>query len=285
MCDLIFHGARSLYGEDCVDSTPADYMYDDVSEDDKHRCYGHGFNYAGLLPRIPIDRSNIGEKIQDHYYDLIVYGLGLRHGYNAYFNSVMSAYKKSEVILIDGNDDPYPYFELVERGLGLYFKRELVYPSDTYEECNEYFPLSYCIPKSQVITTPVLKLKKDQFVSLPNHKPYLFRSEDEYNKNYQKSMFALTQKKNGWDCFRHYEIVANGCVPVFNDYTEIPDKVMTTWDKRMLRDAHTLMWETNSKPLWMKQSYRDLAEEFTNQMLKRQTTEAAFEYILSYTNI
>jgi len=35
----------------------------------------------------------------------------------------------------------------------------------------------------------------------------------------------------------------------------------------------------------MKQSYRDLAEELTNQMLKRQTTEAAFEYILSHTNI
>ena len=285
MCDMIFHGARSLYGEDCIDSTPADYMYNDISEQDKHNLYGHGFNYAGLLPRIDIDRTNIREKILDHYYDLVVYGLGLKHGYNLYFNDVVKAYKQNEIVLIDGNDTPYPYYELIEKRLGLYFKRELVYQQDNFEEGNEYFPLSYCIPKSQVVTTPVLKLKKDQFVAMPNHKPYQFRSEDEYNKNYQKSMFALTRRKNGWDCLRHYEIVANGCLPVFYEHKEIPDRVMTTWNRSMLQDAYKLMWETNSKPLWMKQSYRDLTEEFTNQMLKRQTTEAAFEYILSHTNI
>ena len=30
-----------------------------------------------------------------------------------------------------------------------------------------------------------------------------------YNIMYQNSIFALTYKKAGWDCFRHYEILMN----------------------------------------------------------------------------
>lgn len=46
---------------------------------------------------------------------------------------------------------------------------------------------------------------------------YRYGPDDEaaYHKMYQNSLFALTKKKGGWDCLRHYEILANGCIPIF----------------------------------------------------------------------
>ena len=34
---------------------------------------------------------------------------------------------------------------------------------------------------------------------------------------YSNSIFAITNKKLGWDCLRHYEILMNGCVPLYLD--------------------------------------------------------------------
>lgn len=40
---------------------------------------------------------------------------------------------------------------------------------------------------------------------------YIFENEEEYYNDYKKSLFAITRKKGGWDCMRHYEILACGC--------------------------------------------------------------------------
>ena len=283
MCDMIFHGARSLFGTDCIDSTRAWYMYDDSYVDTaRHKLYGLGFNYAAKLPVVKIDRSSLREKILDRYFDLIIYGMG-RQRLKPYWDDVIKVYKREQIVLIDGNDRGNILLNdsLVEKAL--YFKREFVTPSKWPKGV---LPLSYSIPKSQVVTTPVQKLGKDQFVSPPNHGEYGFRNEEEYNKNYQKSMFALTRQKLGWDCFRHYEIVANGCIPIFYKYSSIPDSIMTTWDRSLFRDAYKLMWDTKSQNTRvLTRYYRDLAAAFTDQMLKRQTTEKAVEYILNHVNI
>jgi hypothetical protein len=42
-----------------------------------------------------------------------------------------------------------------------------------------------------------------------------YNTEEEYYNEYKKSYFAITTKKCGWDCMRHYEILANGCIPYF----------------------------------------------------------------------
>ena len=39
---------------------------------------------------------------------------------------------------------------------------------------------------------------------------YIYQTEPEYYENYQRAYFALTCKKGGWDCMRHYEILASG---------------------------------------------------------------------------
>ena len=40
-------------------------------------------------------------------------------------------------------------------------------------------------------------------------------NESDYYKDYQRSYFAITCKKGGWDCLRHYEILANAVSPTF----------------------------------------------------------------------
>ena len=46
---------------------------------------------------------------------------------------------------------------------------------------------------------------------------YCFFSEEEYYHDLSQSRFGITTKRGGWDCLRHYELAANGCVLCFRD--------------------------------------------------------------------
>jgi hypothetical protein len=46
---------------------------------------------------------------------------------------------------------------------------------------------------------------------------YAFSSEEDYYTDLKKSRFGITTKRAGWDCLRHYELAANGCVLCFKD--------------------------------------------------------------------
>ena len=45
---------------------------------------------------------------------------------------------------------------------------------------------------------------------------------------------AITYKKTGWDCMRHYEILMNGCIPLFLDIESCPKKIMEDIPKQRL---------------------------------------------------
>lgn len=46
---------------------------------------------------------------------------------------------------------------------------------------------------------------------------YSFSFEEEYYNDLRQSRFGITTKRGGWDCLRHYELAANGCVLCFRD--------------------------------------------------------------------
>jgi tRNA-dihydrouridine synthase len=52
---------------------------------------------------------------------------------------------------------------------------------------------------------------------------------------YQNSVFALTYRKGGWDCFRHYEILMNGCIPLHLEINKCPDKTLEKIPKDLLK--------------------------------------------------
>ena len=57
---------------------------------------------------------------------------------------------------------------------------------------------------------------------LGNRSGYKFNREEDYFQDLQRSWFGLTCKRGGWDCLRHYEIIANGAVLLFKDYNKKP---------------------------------------------------------------
>ena len=99
------------------------------------------------------------------------------------------------------------------------------------------YPLSYSIPDEYIVNE--IPEKKHVVASLiPGfQKTYVFLSsdEDKYHDMYKKSIFGITKKKGGWDCLRHYEILANGCVPIFEKLDECPEDTLTTFPKKLVR--------------------------------------------------
>lgn len=98
--------------------------------------------------------------------------------------------------------------------------------------------INYSIPAEKIIDHVPEKTKWFATVVPGDLSTYIFNEEAEYYKDYQKSVFAHTKKKAGWDCMRHYEILANGCIPIFENINEIPDGTMQTFPKNELKQFY-----------------------------------------------
>ncbi len=114
-------------------------------------------------------------------------------------------------------------------------------------------PMSYCIPDEMIVgpsagpnSGPTFPDKTRLVAELVpgQQSTYTFgaseEGEAEYNAMYRRSKFAYTQKKGGWDCLRHYEIMANGCIPIFKDLARCPESTLTTFPKQLIREATEL---------------------------------------------
>ena len=55
---------------------------------------------------------------------------------------------------------------------------------------------------------------------------------------YANSIFAITNKKLGWDCLRHYEILMNGCIPLFFNIEDCPKLILKTLPKERLSEIY-----------------------------------------------
>jgi hypothetical protein len=93
-------------------------------------------------------------------------------------------------------------------------------------------PIAYSIPAEKVVAELPAKHRLiashvvDPEVArrLSRDTGYAFESETDYYRDLRQSRFAITMKRSGWDCLRHYEIAANGCVPTFRDLDRKPPR-------------------------------------------------------------
>ena len=69
---------------------------------------------------------------------------------------------------------------------------------------------------------------------------YIYDNEEDYYAMYQNSKFALTSKKGGWDTLRHYEIMANGTIPIFVDIENCPKHTLWNFPKDLCKEANFL---------------------------------------------
>lgn len=101
------------------------------------------------------------------------------------------------------------------------------------------YPISFSIPESKLVDSVPIKTKRLAHIVPGDLSTYVFQDEASYRHDYQTSVFGKTCKKAGWDCLRHYEILANGAVPWFDRLEDCPKNTMTHFPKEIVANAMT----------------------------------------------
>lgn len=102
------------------------------------------------------------------------------------------------------------------------------------------YPIEFAISEKKIVKeTP--KKDKDFASLIPGDiSTYIYTTEEDYYHDYQRSYFAYTWKKGGWDCFRHYEILANGCIPYFINLESCDPNTMFAFPRDLVLEAMNL---------------------------------------------
>jgi hypothetical protein len=251
LADGLLHGLRTLLGEEVVDFPKAEALYDSYPTERRGELYGRGFSLYGLLADIAVDRDRVFDRARSGEFDLIVFAdiwstFGL-------FTQLAPDISSTPMAVLDGADrqEPYPYAGLWWRKRvwwtlprahtrATYFKRELTPATGWFRSFLLLPPpvarrlpsiramreISFSFPSEKLLTGPGAP-KRRQLAShvvdpevasrLGVGTSYAFDREADYYADLQAARFGITVKRAGWDCLRHYELAANGCVPCFRD--------------------------------------------------------------------
>jgi len=224
--DMLYHGLVNTPGLFVYETAWPGYMLKGYPNPET--LYGRGFTlYArmGHTPRL-CPHWTIEEKIRDRFYDYVIYGSVART--TTYLDLVNQVYPKNKIVFVDGEDWPGLSRPALANS-GIYFKRELSTPTPNV------LPISFSIPEEHVLSKMPLKTKILADISPGFDKAYKFEKEQDYYEEYKTSLYGKTSKKAGFDCLRHYEILANGCIPLFERIAEIPSMTMTRFPKETVR--------------------------------------------------
>ena len=229
--DQILIGLREIFGTELVDHPKKDVMYQS-SDVPKGQLYGHGFTVWKTLPDILIERSNIIERLIQNpsSFQLIVFGSIWRqlNQFYDFKNKKIFDNKDITFCFIDGQDHSRIFWPSLK--FGKYYKRELRRPL-TNLFVNK---IGFSIPSIKIRTSTLNKTKmfathvqceeayKIEEIKKHCKTSYAFRDEAAYYNDIAISRYAVTMKKGGWNCMRHYEIAANGTVPCFFQLSKKP---------------------------------------------------------------
>ena len=272
--DLLFHGLHALYGADVVDSRPLWYLYSESLPFRKIKhLYGRGFSIAKSIPKDEVDRTDIANKIKNKYYDYVIYGQ-IRIC-SDYLDLVLKHYPKNKIAFICGEDENVSPSILFSDKF-IFFKREMG------ERRKNMSPISFAFIKDRIVSdiSSIKKTQKFATVIPGNKKTYKFKLEASYYKDYQKSFFGKTRKKAGWDCLRHYEILANYCLPHFEGLAACPENTMVNYPKELGLEANKLAESDNFDEM----RYYELLNETFEYFRTKMTTEHLAKYVINTLN-
>ena len=138
------------------------------------------------------------------------------------------------------------------------------------------YPISFCIPECKIVKGVDVKEVDTAFLIPGKPETYIYNSEKEYYEAYAKSVFGITMKKAGWDCMRHYEILANGCIPWFTDLEDCPPKTMTHFPKDLILKT---MKESKDNKLSIDDKMK-ISQTLLDYTRAHLTTKAMASYVL-----
>lgn len=278
--DCLLIGLKELFGEDVVDYKKRYHIYKDFSQDEAKKQYGKGFTLTRVLDPDNTDRSDIVKKIEKKYFDLVVYGSIWRC--QDLLDVVLEHYPKNKIVLIDG-DDQTKFHHTVKHGVP-YFKRELVWEHNW--DYKDYFgnvnSIGFAFPGSKAIGPAEKKTQLYGTNDPRSAKSYVFDDENAYYEDYSKSKYAFTCPKAGWDCLRHYEIMASGCIPLFENLPMCPRFICTRFPKALATKIG-FFYKFDFK--YLESQYDYFLEEITKHFWEYNTTQALGKYILDELSI
>jgi hypothetical protein len=146
-------------------------------------------------------------------------------------------------------------------------------------------PIPYAIPTSKIMS---LNSKKSVILAdcIPGvRETYRFGpgQEDAYYQMYNEARFALTTKKGGWDCLRHYEILAAQCIPIFTQLQNCPRLTMVTWPKTLLATINkNLLPFVDADTAEKKTEYDKLQKQLSLYTKNYLSTDYLADYFLSH---
>jgi hypothetical protein len=191
-----------------------------------------------------------------------------------------------------------------------YFKREFVSAASAYGLDNllpkflhstirlqrDVLPIAFSIPEEKIKKVgPADKTKRfplhivdEEIASRANgalfsginSASYAFSSEHSYYADLQSSRYGITTKRAGWDCLRHYELAANGCVLCFRNLDSKPD----TCAPHGLDESNCISYRSYDE-LEQKiasitdDTYRQLQEKSYQWVMRNTTTARAQEFL------
>ncbi len=146
-------------------------------------------------------------------------------------------------------------------------------------------PISFSIPECKITHPKQNPYNKIHYLSplIPNEpSTYIYNTENDYYTQYKQSYFALTFKKAGWDCLRHYEIIANSCLPLFPNIENCPPNTMTHFPKHLCALSNALYYKylNNALSEDFHKEYNNLLTLFYNHLLTHMTTTAMANYLI-----
>ena len=147
---------------------------------------------------------------------------------------------------------------------------------------NNVFPITFSIPEEKMLHSIPKKTKLLSSLIPGDSNTYIYNTEKEYYEEYQKSCFAMTTKKAGWDCMRHYEIVANGCLPYFPNLEQCPLFTMYMLPKPLMFRSNQL-YERMKKDCSDNKDYLHLLIDMMAYFKEHLTTTVVSRSILQKT--
>jgi hypothetical protein len=256
LADSLFLGLRQVLGDRVIDAPRRDPLYSDYPADLRRRRYGQGFTlYGGLLEDIPVDRAWPALRLERGEFDLVVFG-DIQHDFGRWVE-LRHAMGRTLAAVLDGGDYPamypygprwwrHPHWWLLPRAhrRATYFKRELTPETRWFRSFmlvpppvarrltppRDVRPIAFSIPDEKIVDGPTPKsallathVVDPEVAARAGHPTSAaFADEAEYYADLQAARFGITTKRAGWDCMRHYELAANGCVPCFRNLAAKP---------------------------------------------------------------
>ncbi len=141
--------------------------------------------------------------------------------------------------------------------------------------------LSYSIPDELVVSAVPGKTRVLSEIRPDFERKYSFKAgeEEQYFQQYRESRFAMSPRKGGFDCLRHYEIMACGCIPLIDGLEGFPTDTMTTLPRDLLLKARAELWPWVESPE-KAERYRWYVDRMLEHVRTHCTTSASARHFL-----